>query len=103
MLERWYLAGDEEYVEYSNRTSGSNGKLSYCVPFVSPDDNSANSRNELIIKLRSIMNDILAIVDPEMHQHLLKLNILPQIYGMLVKIYFRTIVYELINDLSYLF
>lgn len=82
MLERWYLAGDEEYVEYSSRASGSNGKLGHPIPFVSPDDTSADSRNELIIKLRSIMNDILAVIDPTMHQHLSKLKILPQIYGM---------------------
>ncbi|CAG9532496.1 unnamed protein product [Cercopithifilaria johnstoni] len=82
MLERWYLAGDEEYVECANRTSESNGKLDYSVPFVSPDDTSADSRNELIIKLRSIMNDILAVIDPAMHQHLSKLKILPQIYGI---------------------
>ncbi|KAL4003829.1 Rab-GTPase-TBC domain family protein [Acanthocheilonema viteae] len=82
MLERWYLADDEEYVEYSNRASRNNDKLGYSVPFVSPDDSSDDSRNELIIKLRSIMNNILAIVDPAMHQHLSKLKILPQIYGI---------------------
>ncbi|VDK70027.1 unnamed protein product [Litomosoides sigmodontis] len=82
MLERWYLAGDEEYVEYSNRVSRSNGKLVYSVPFVSPDHASADSRNELIIKLRSIMNDILAVIDPAMYQHLSKLKILPQTYGI---------------------
>uniref|UniRef100_A0A0R3RJV4 Rab-GAP TBC domain-containing protein n=1 Tax=Elaeophora elaphi TaxID=1147741 RepID=A0A0R3RJV4_9BILA len=82
MLERWYLAGDEEYVECSNRASESGVKLDNAVPFVSPDDASADSRNELIIKLRSIMNDILAVIDPAMHQHLSKLKILPQIYGI---------------------
>lgn len=97
MLERWYLAGDEEHVDYSNRAPRSNGKLVYSVPFVSPDHASADSRNELIIKLRSIMNDILAVIDPAMHQHLSKLKILPQTYGMLVKIYFQTTVYERIN------
>ncbi|EJD74406.1 TBC1 domain family member 5 [Loa loa] len=81
MLERWYLASDEEYTEYSNRTLASNNKLGHSVPFVNPDD-ASDSRNELIIKLRSIMNDILAVIDPAMHQHLSKLNILPQIYGI---------------------
>uniref|UniRef100_A0AAF5Q495 Rab-GAP TBC domain-containing protein n=1 Tax=Wuchereria bancrofti TaxID=6293 RepID=A0AAF5Q495_WUCBA len=82
MLERWYLAGDEECVEYSSRVSGNNSKLGHSVPFVSPDDASADQRNELIIKLRSITNDILAVIDPAMHQHLSKLKILPQIYGI---------------------
>lgn len=91
MLERWYLASDEESVEYSNLTSRSSGKLDNLVPFVSPDGISADSKNELTVKLQSIMNDILAVIDPAMHQHLLKLKILPQIYGMLVKIYFRPI------------
>ncbi|VDP21975.1 unnamed protein product [Onchocerca flexuosa] len=91
MLERWYLAGDEEYIEYPSGASGSrnNGKSNHLVPFVSLDDASADSKNELIIKLQSIMNDILAVIDPEMHQHLSKMKILPQIYGMLVGIYFR--------------
>ncbi|EJW85772.1 hypothetical protein WUBG_03316 [Wuchereria bancrofti] len=74
MLERWYLAGDEECVEYSSRVSGNNSKLGHSVPFVSPDDASADQRNELIIKLRSITNDILAVIDPAMHQHLSKIE-----------------------------
>ncbi|KAM3722790.1 TBC1 domain family member [Dirofilaria immitis] len=82
MLERWYLASDEEYVDYPSGASGSNGRLNYPTSFVTQDDASTDSRNELIIKLRSIMNDILGVIDPEMHQHLSKMNILPQIYGI---------------------
>uniref|UniRef100_A0A915PCB7 Rab-GAP TBC domain-containing protein n=1 Tax=Setaria digitata TaxID=48799 RepID=A0A915PCB7_9BILA len=72
---------DEEYVEHSSSVLGSNSKLVNPVPFVNRDD-VADSRNELIIKLQSIMNDILAIVDPAIHRHLSKMKILPQIYGI---------------------
>ncbi|VDK72716.1 unnamed protein product [Onchocerca ochengi] len=84
MLERWYLAGDEEYVDYPSGAlgSGNNGKSNHLIPFVSLDDASTDSKNELIIKLRSIMNDILAVIDPALHQHLSEMNILPQIYGI---------------------
>lgn len=80
MLERWYLAGDEGYVVNSVDASGNDGKFISAAPFTGAEE--ADPMSELIVKLRCIMNDVLAVVDPVLHMHFVKLQIIPQIYGM---------------------
>ncbi|VDK49241.1 unnamed protein product [Gongylonema pulchrum] len=80
MLERWYMAGDEGFLGHSaGDISRSGEKLINVAPFAG--EISTDPISELIVKLQSIM-DVLAVVDPALHRHLLDLQILPQIYGM---------------------
>lgn len=77
MLERWYLTGDEECREDMVEDRG---KMIFWDQFQSFE--GTDPMSELILKLRFIMNDIVAVVDPPLHNHLICLQILPQIFGM---------------------
>ncbi|VDN07460.1 unnamed protein product [Thelazia callipaeda] len=76
MLERWYLTGDEDHVENSNIIAKNNQLISSAL------FTDEKPKNELIVKLQSIMDDILAVIDPALYQHLSKMQISPQIYGI---------------------
>lgn len=49
-------------------------------PFSSPLD--TNPSNVIVTKLQRIQDDLLKRVDQELYDHLTKMDIAPQIYGM---------------------
>ncbi|VDM38800.1 unnamed protein product [Toxocara canis] len=77
LLECWYISGDEKMSRDDDVPSKDDVILE---PFCRSQDTGPSS--ELIQKLRSINNDILAVVDPVLHAHLLKLDVAPQLYGI---------------------
>ncbi|VDK26371.1 unnamed protein product [Anisakis simplex] len=84
LLECWYISNDDKPSTVLGATSSEEliMKSSTIVlePFCRSQDTGPTS--ELIQKLRSINNDILAVIDPVLHAHLMKLDIAPQLFGI---------------------
>uniref|UniRef100_A0A915AFU9 Rab-GAP TBC domain-containing protein n=3 Tax=Parascaris univalens TaxID=6257 RepID=A0A915AFU9_PARUN len=77
LLECWYISGDEKTTREDALTS--NDEI-VVEPFCRSQDTGPTS--ELIEKLLSINSNILAVIDPPLHAHLLKLDVAPQLYGI---------------------
>ncbi|BFZ06429.1 hypothetical protein BsWGS_09466 [Bradybaena similaris] len=78
-VEPWYLSRD---VFYPPTKTGSTKSLELinAVPFSKSQD--LNPSSVIVTKLTRIQDCILKRVDPELHQHLERLEIVPQIYGI---------------------
>ncbi|RUS75946.1 hypothetical protein EGW08_016292 [Elysia chlorotica] len=77
-VEPWYLSRDI----FCNPRTGSlrNLELLHATPFARSQD--LNPSNAIVTKLTRIQDYILKKFDPELHQHLERLEIAPQIYGI---------------------
>ncbi|BFZ22195.1 hypothetical protein BsWGS_25234 [Bradybaena similaris] len=78
-VEPWYLSRD---MFYSHSKSGSirNLEMINATPFSKSQD--LNPSSAIVTKLTRIQDYILKKFDPELHQHLERLEIVPQIYGI---------------------
>ncbi|XP_059141726.1 TBC1 domain family member 5-like isoform X3 [Physella acuta] len=78
-VEPWYLSRD---IFYNNPKTGSMRSLEIinATPFSRSQD--LNPSSAIVTKLTRIQDYILKKYDPELHQHLERLEIAPQIYGI---------------------
>ncbi|KAK3106658.1 hypothetical protein FSP39_024666, partial [Pinctada imbricata] len=72
-IEPWYISKDGPMIKMSDSHSSS-------IPFARPQDLS--SSNVIVTKLTRIQDYILKKFDVELHSHLERLEIAPQIYGI---------------------